>query len=167
MTKFAFIFLFILYTYIKSIIVFPFSISSLSDKRKRMYYVNDFLSDNLHIDFFTSLFIGKDNTKVLARLSIDNSSFILTENECSLQSLDNVYNYGIVSRWLYSLHESSTYKNISNSNIYNKGGIISEIISLYNTIYLTCQQMTLPKANFINENKYIDNKVTLNEMKIP
>ena len=166
MSKIFFIFLFILYIHIQSIIVFPFSISSLSDKRKRMYYVNDFLSDNLHIDFFTSLFIGKDSTKVLSRLSIDNSSFILTDNECNLQSLDTIYNYGIVSRWLYSLHESSTYKNISNSNIYNKGGIISEIISLYNTTYLTCQQITLPKANFINENNYIDNKVTINEMKI-
>ena len=166
MSKILFIFLFILYIHVQSIIVFPFLISSLSDKRKRMYYVNDFLSDNLHIDFFTSLFIGKDNIKVLARLSIDNSSFILTDNECNLQSLDTIYNYGIVSRWLYSWHESSTYKNISNSNIYNKGGIISEIISLYNTTYLTCQQITLPKANFINENKYIDNKVTINEMKI-
>ena len=160
----------LLFKEIRLIFVFPFSISRPVPTSKRYYTLNDFLSDSLHIDFYTSLFIGEDNIKILARISTENSTFILSEEECSRQSLDSIYDNAIVSRGVYYLNQSSTYKNISKFenilNNYNKGGIITEILSFYNTTYLTCQATTLPRGNFINENKYVDNKITLSETKI-
>lgn len=165
----VYIFLFLLKK-TQLIIVFPFIITHPNPGRKRSYTLNDFLSDILHIDFYTSISIGQYNSRILARLSTENHSFILTEEECSRQSLDNIYDYKIVTRGGYYLNQSSTYKNISEFenvlNEYNKGGIISEIIYFYNTTYLTCQPTILPKGNFYTENKYIDNTITLNETKI-
>lgn len=148
---------------IKSIIVLPFEKSQPNKNSKQNYSFDDFFSDNLFIDFFTTLHIGKDNTKVLARISTLNHIFSFSKEECNKKSLEQSFDYSLVIKRGYPLYQSLSYKNISNKDNYL---IISEIFSLYNTTYQSSIPPSLPRGNFIKENKLIDKKTTINDMKI-
>ena len=152
---------------INSIIVFPYSLSVPSvDYIKANYSINDFFLDYYYIDLYTSIYIGQNNLRILARISTDVHTFFLSEEECKRKSADNVQNYGIISRYCYQLYQSSSYKNISFINNsftnYKNGGIISETFSFFNTTKLMCH----PSSYKNGYDKEIDSKVTFNDTQI-
>ena len=152
---------------INSIIVFPYSLSVPSvDYIKANYSINDFFLDYYYIDLYTSIYIGQNNLRILARISTDVHTFFLSEEECKRKSADNVQNYGIISRYCYQLYQSSSYKNISFFNNsftnYKNGGIISETFSFFNTTKLMCH----PSSYKNGYDKEIDSKVTFNDTQI-
>ena len=150
-----------------SIIVFPYSLSIPSvDYIKANYSINDFFLDYYYIDLYTSIYIGQNNLRILARISTDVHTLFLSEEECKRKSADNVQNYGIISRYCYQLYQSSSYKNISFLNNsytnYKNGGIISETFSFFNTTKLRCHPSSFNNAY----DKEIDSLVTLNDTHI-
>ena len=162
-------YIFLLYfTQIISIIVIPFQLSELiiEEYLDSNYSVNDYFSDFFLVDYYSSLNIGSKDMRILTRISQDNNSFFLSEEECKRKTVDHAENYGIISRNKYRLSQSSSYKNISifnNSLINNKiGGIISDTFSFYNTTKLKCHPLSYKDA-LDNE---IDSKIDLDEFKI-
>ena len=153
---------------INSIIVMPFQVSELSeDDAKLDYTINDFFSDFIHHDFYSSLITGPKEIRFLARISAYNSTFILTEEECKRQSVDNAQSYLIMTKNGYKLGESLSYKNISKFNNsltnYKNGGIISEQFSFFNTTKLKCHPLSYDQ--YADKDK-IDTKVNISEIKI-
>ena len=152
---------------IYSIIVVPFALSKPEeDFVKKNYSIKDFFTDYYKIDLYSSINIGHSNLRILARISTDNNTFFLSEEECKRNSSYNVQRYDIISRSGYQLMQSSSYKNISllNNSLtnYKNGGIISDTFLLYNTTKLSCQPLTF--SNYMD--KEIDNKVNLTDMRI-
>ena len=152
---------------IYSIIVLPFQISELrEDFAKNDYSTNDFISDFIQKDYYSSIFLGEKNFRILARISSDNNIFILSEGECDRKSVENAQSYLIMTRNTYKLGLTETYKNFSKFNNYltnyKNGGIITELFSFYNTTKLKCH----PLSYDINQDKDLDTQININEFKI-
>ena len=162
------IFLLILYTeQIKSIIVLPFQVTELKEEDAKMNYTaNDFFSDFLHTDFYSSINITYNNIKILTRITPDNYTFFLSEEECKRKSVDNAQNYLIITRYGYKINDSKHVKNISkfsnNLTNYKNGGIISEGFTFYNTTKLKCQYLSYNNK----DDKDLDTQINIEEMKI-
>ena len=148
---------------IQNIIVLPFEISRPNKNSKENYSFDEFFSDNFFIDFYSTFYIGKDYKKVLARISTLNQSFIISEEECNRKTLEQNYDYSLVTKRGYPLYQSLSYKNISKTG--NKL-IISESFSLFNTTHQSSIPPSLPNGNFLEEKKLIDSKINVNDMKI-
>ncbi len=160
-----------------SIIVLPFQINELKEREvyddeeendaELNYSVNDYFSDFIQADYYSSIFLGEKNIQILARISIDNSTFILSEEECNRKSIENAENYLIMTRNSYKIGLTTSYKNISKFNNsltnYKNGGIISENFSFYNTTKLKCHPLSYD--NYYSD-KDIDSKININEFKI-
>lgn len=151
---------------IYSIIVIPFQVSERKEDDVNLYYeINDFFLDNYQIDFYSSLYIGDKDFRFLVRISTDNNTFSLSEDECKRKSVDNAQNYLVMTKNTYKLHKSSSYKNISKFNNsytnYKDGGIISEIFSFYNTTKLKFQPMS-----YENYDKVLDTRIQIDDMNI-
>ena len=165
-----YIILFLLVLYIEKvnlILVLPFQVSELKeDDAKNNYTTKDFFFDFYQPDFYSSINISQKNTKILTRISLDNYTFFLSEDECKRQSIENAQNYLIITRNGYYLDQSSSYKNIStfNNNLtnYKNGGIITETFSFYNSTKLSCQYLSYDDKN----DKDIDSNINLQEIKI-
>ena len=105
-----------------SIIVLPFQINELKEREvyddeeendaELNYSVNDYFSDFIQADYYSSIFLGEKNIQILARISIDNSTFILSEEECNRKSIENAENYLIMTRNSYKIGLTTSYKNI-------------------------------------------------------
>ena len=170
MNKGTFILIYFLLFYIdkiKTIIVLPFQLSELKEDNAGMNYSStDFFNDFIHIDFYSSINISNSDLKILARITPDNYTFFLSEDECKRNSINNVQNYLIITRKGYKIYNSLSYKNISklNNNLtnYKNGGIISEIFSFYNTSKLSCQYLSYNHK----DDKDIDTCINLNNLKI-
>jgi hypothetical protein len=165
-----YIFLFLLFLYIEKvslIIVLPFQVSELrEDDAKNNYTTKDFFSDFFQPDFYSSLNISQKDIKILTRISLDNYTFFLSEDECKRKSFENAQNYLITTRNGYYLNQSLSYKNISkfNNNLtnYKNGGIITETFTFYNTTKLSCQYLSYDDKN----DKDIDSKINLQDIKM-
>ena len=128
-----YIILFLLFLYIEKvnlIIVLPFQVSELKeDDANNNYTTKDFFFDFYQPDFYSSINISQKDTKILTRISLDNYTFFLSEDDCKRQSIENAQNYLIITRNGYYLDQSLSYKNISkfNNNLtnYKNGGIIT------------------------------------------
>ena len=120
----------------------------------------------MHIDFYSSINISNNNQTILARITPDNYTFFLTEDECNKKSINNVENYLIITRNGYKIKNSLSYKNISkltnNITNYKNGGILSEMFSFYNTTKLSCQYLSYDHK----DNKDIDTQINLQDIKI-
>ena len=154
---------------IHSIIVLPFQLSELKeeDVEKFNYSTNDFFTDFVLVDYYSSLIFGQKEIRFLARISADNDTFFLSEKECQRQSVNNVKNYYIMTKNNYKLRDSSTYQNISKFNNsltnYKNGGIISENFIFYNTTKL--KSIPLSYDNYYDKDQ-IDTKINVNETKV-
>ena len=154
---------------IHSIIVLPFQLSELKEEDvvKSIYSTNDFFTDFVLVDYYSSLIFGQKEIRFLARISADNDTFSLSEEECQRQSANNVKNYYIMTKNSYKLRDSLEYKNISKFNNlftnYKNGGIISEHFIFYNTTKLKC--FPLSYDNYYDKDQ-IDTKINANEIKV-
>ena len=152
---------------VNSIVVIPFQLSIPREDNLKKNYTNiDFFYDFFLSDIYSSIYIGQNYLKILARISIENNTFYLSEEECKRDSLDNAQNYHIVTTTGYKFYESSTYKNISlfNNSLTNfkNGGLISENFSFYNTTKLSCQYTSYDH----NLDKILDTKINITDMKV-
>jgi hypothetical protein len=160
------LFIFIFEGTINSIIVLPFAVSEPSEDEVKTYYTtNDYFLEHIQIDFYSSLHITQKDFRILARISADNNTFSLSEEECKRESLKYAQHYDIMTRNTYRLHQSLSYKNISKFNNsltnYKEGGIISEELLYYNTTKLKCQP-----SSYGMYDKDIDSQIKINEMNI-
>ena len=145
---------------INSIIVIPFKISELDEDNAKFYYTtNDYFTDFIQPDYYSSLNIGEKNMRILARISPDNNTFFLSEEECKRKSIENAQDYGIMTRNSYRFSQSLSYKNISQ---FKNGGIISENFLFYNTTKLKCH----PLSYDTYLDKEIDSQINISEFKI-
>ena len=102
---------------IYSIIVLPYQISELREEDAKLEYSSkDFISDFIQADYYSSLSLGGKNMRILARISSDNNSFILSEEECDRKSVENAQSYLIMTRNCYKLGLTESYKNFSMFN---------------------------------------------------
>ena len=151
-----------------SIIVIPFQVSDLfrEENLKETYSINDYFSDFFQVDYYSSIEIGKNDKKILTRISFEDNIFFLSEEECKRKSIEKAENYAVITRTKYKLDESSSYKNITifdNSLInFQNGGIISETFSFFNTTKLKCHPLSIKDY----QDKEIDSKIKLDEFKI-
>ena len=155
--------IFIIYIGVESIIVFPFEMSRPNKNSKDNYTFEDFFLDNILIDFYTTIHIGNQNIKALGRISTINHNLIFSEEECNRKSLEQSFDYSLVTKRGYPLYQSLSYKNISKIDNYL---IISEIFNLFNTTYQSSIPPSLPTGNFLKQQYLIDSKITINDMKI-
>ena len=146
-----------------SIIVFPFEISKPNKNDESSFSFEEFFSSNLLIDFYTTIYIGNENKKVLGRISTLSHVFTFSEKECHQKSLEQNFDYSIVTKSGYPLYESTSYKNVTKES---QNFVISEIFSLYNTTHQSSIPPSLPNGNFLEQNKLIDMKKTVNDMNI-
>ena len=152
---------------IYSIVVIPFQLSiPREDNLNVDFSVDDYFSNFYQSDLYSSISTTPKDIRIMARISIENSTFFISEEECKRASSENAQNYLIMTRNTYRFYQSSTYKNISflNNSLtnYKKGGIISEFLSFYNTTKLKCQYMSYDH----NNDKVIDTKINITEMKV-
>ena len=150
-----------------AIIVFPFLLSRPKDyDLPDDYSPQNYFSDNIEIDFHSSINLGKENLRILARISTNTHTFSLSETECDRKSVNNIQDYGISTRNVFQLYQSTSYKNISKFNNFltnfKDGGIISENFKLYNTSKLKCQPMSYSDRS----DKEIDSRINVTNMKI-
>lgn len=159
----CFLSIFLNFIGIKSIIVVPFEVSKPNKNDKLNYTFEEFFSDNFLIDFYTTIYTGNENTKVLGRISTFDHTFSFSEEECNKKSLEQNFDYSLVIKKGYPLFKSISYKNISKNN---DNFIISEIFSLYNTTYQNSIPPSMPAGNFLTQNKLVDMKITIDDMNI-
>ena len=150
-----------------SIVVIPFVLSiPREDDLKFDFSIDDYFSNFYQSDLYSSIGTTPKDVRIMTRISIDNSTFIMSEKECKRESSENAQNYLIMTRNSYRYYQSTSYKNISflNNSVTNfkKGGIISEFLSFYNTTKLKCQYMSYDH----NNDKIIDTKINITDMKI-
>lgn len=158
------------FLYIKniySIIVLPYQVSELREEDAKLEYSSkDFISDFIQTDYYSSLFLGDKNMRILARISSDNNTFILSEEECDRKSMENAQSYLIMTRNSYKLGLTESYKNFSMFNNsmtnYKNGGIITEIFSFYNTTKLKCHPLSYVQY----QDKDVDTQINVTEFKI-
>ena len=162
------IFYLILFKFIESIIVFPFSISIskklLSNNEK--YSITNFLLDYINRDFYTTLDIGTPPQKIFAIISSDSHVFSLSSDEYIPKYFVSNKDLKLISKKGFNPFLSSSFKRIKNITLFSRipknKSIISETIFLFNATNKNIgknSKIKIDKINLVfeedkNEQKY-------------
>ena len=165
MKKCLFLLFLIFFQNINSLIVLPFVINRYEPKIEGKVNITDFINQYLVQDMFTDIEIGSPPAKVTTLISPDDCLLSLSSNICKRKSLDYTNDLSIASKKginLNSYGSNITNKNYSNYlNDENNMGIISELISLYNSTFLSSQPIDRGNGDNLNS------KVGIKDVLIP
>ena len=128
----------ILFKFIESLIVFPFSIST-SEKvlsLKEQYSITDFFLDFIERDFYTTIDIGTLSQKIFALITSNAHIFSLSSEDYTPKHFELNDDLKSISKEGFNPSFSSSFKKIKNITIYSKipknKSIITESFLLYN-----------------------------------
>ena len=132
------VFYLLIFEFIESLIVFPFSIST-SEKilsLKEQYSITDFFLDFIERDFYTTIDIGTPSRKIFSVISSNGHIFSLSSEDYNPKYYEVNDDLKSISKEGFNPSLSSSFKRIKNITIYSKipknKSIITETFSLYN-----------------------------------
>ena len=132
------VFYLLIFKFIESLIVFPFSIST-SEKilsLKEQYSITDFFLDFIERDFYTTIDIGTPSRKIFSVISSNGHIFSLSSEDYNPKYYEVNDDLKSISKEGFNPSLSSSFKRIKNITIYSKipknKSIITETFSLYN-----------------------------------
>jgi len=128
----------ILFNFIESLIVFPFSIS-ISKKLlllNEKYSITDFFLDYIERDFYTTMDIGTPPQKIFALISHNSHIFSLSSEDYNPKYYKSNKDLKLISKKGFNPSLSSSFKKVKNISLFSKipkkRAIIDESIFLYN-----------------------------------
>ena len=151
---------------VNSIIVVPFKINSYTPKKEGESNITDLINEYLVHDMFTTIEIGSgsNSQKVTTLISQEKSFISLSSDICKRKSFETINDLSIVSKRSLDINSYNTeiinkkYDNYLDEE--NNIGIIYDLISMYNTMHLSCQ----PKEK--NYEMGLDTKININNISL-